>query len=492
MGHTRAHQSARRKIATALGRLGVDPQALPADVFEALVRRSLKPELRLMLDRYLITEQLRSGPRAVVFGGWDPELNRRVAIKLVDPTRVPAAERPALARDAQRGLIRLAPQSREALVRIYDAREEPDDERGPGLRFLVMEYVQGEALQSTLRMADPLDSDEALQIAISLAESLELIHTAGVPFADLQPGTVVMRDDGSPVIVDAGLLTAPLGVDGAAPIRAPELLHAAPVDGRADQFALGAILYTLLSGAAPFDDRSEAARKAAILAGDLRPLPAAAPSDPQLWAALQRLLAPKPEDRYPSAADAARALRSLRVPVPNRSGERHPSREATLISPIKGPNQRHLVTEQVRARAPLADPQPDPDTAPTALSPLPVIPPPAIRRRGLLIVTAAAAVLGIALGVGVFMSGASHGAPRTGQAERCRAALTAPNPVAALEQLRSQRPDLACAHWELAKRYVAQDRPDEAIAALHRFLSIHPSPPEAQAGRELLNRLEAR
>lgn len=488
----RNQQSARAQIAAALRRLSVDPETLPGDVFEALVRRSADPELRLMIGRYLVTGVFRRGPKVRVFSAWDPALQRRVAIKVIDPSQTPPSAQAALARALQADMLRLAQRPTEGIVRIFDVGEEEAEEDGPGLSFFVMEHVDGQPLGARLR-AGALPRAEALKLTFALAESLALLHRAGVHFVDLHPGAVVLREDGRPVLLDAGELSASVRPGEAVLTRAPECLREQSPGPPADVFALGAILYEALSGQQPFPGDTETARREAILKNQLRPLPQA---ERQLRAVVQRALEPRPEDRFSTPDELTYALKALTEAPQTGLGFVPGARveEETLVEPsaTPRPDQRLLVTEQVRTLRPSAHREAEaaPTVAARALSETQVRPKPKrARPRPLLLVLGAAASIGVVLGLAAIISARGHARDAR---SRCATALRAEAPISALEALAAQAPDTACVYLELGRLYAAQGGQVRASAALERFLRLAPEDPDRAEAEALLDRLGER
>lgn len=232
-------------------------------------------------------------------------LRRRVAIKILsrdlsaDPEETARFEREAVA---------AARLDHENIVRIYDV----DEERGRP--FIVMEYVEGEDLEEALRRRGALPVRRAAEIAREVARALQHAHAAGVVHRDIKPANILLRKDGRVKITDFGLARAAgereLGEDGTVlgtPYYvSPEQAQGLPADGRSDLYSLGVTFYQTLTGRRPFEGRSPDSVVRKHL--DAR-RPAARAHRPglarSLEAILQRLLAVRPEDRYPDA----RALR---------------------------------------------------------------------------------------------------------------------------------------------------------------------------------------
>ena len=152
--------------------------------------------------------------------------------------------------DEARSIMRLR---HPGIVHLYDVGEQD------GQLYLVMELLSG-SLRAELQNG-PLGAVYALRVARAVAATLAYAHDQSVLHGDLKPENVLLRDDGSPVVADFGLLgTAQTGkIAGSPAYMAPEQLLARPLDGRTDVYALGVMLYKMIAGAPPFGTRVDAA-----------------------------------------------------------------------------------------------------------------------------------------------------------------------------------------------------------------------------------------
>jgi serine/threonine protein kinase len=251
----------------------------------------------------------------LVFAGRDRTLDRAVAIKLLAPHL--GKNRAAAARfwREARAMARI---SHPATVQVFDRGE--DVRFGP---FLVMERLDGENLSRFLHARGPLPEALGLALADQLCATVQAAHEAGVVHRDLKPGNVfVLRDPpGAPPrlklldfgvakVHDDGTLTQAGDILGTLAYMAPERwVGTNPVDVRADVYALGAIVYEMLSGQPPFRADTRAALRLAIINDPPAPLRARRPELPGwLAAVVERALDKRPERRYASARAFARAL----------------------------------------------------------------------------------------------------------------------------------------------------------------------------------------
>ncbi len=229
------------------------------------------------IGRYLVLEQLGEGGMGVVYAAYDPQLHRRVALKLVRSERDGASSSSGatrLLREAQA----LAQLSHPNVVSIYDVGA--IDEGGV---FLAIELVDGQSLRQWLD-AGPRPWRDVLRVFLAAGRGLAAAHAAGLVHRDFKPDNVLLRKDGHVFVTDFGLARAathpplePGGEDaelsasgtalamhvtragavvGTAPYLAPELIDGAPADPRSDQFAFCVALHEALYGKRPFSSRA--------------------------------------------------------------------------------------------------------------------------------------------------------------------------------------------------------------------------------------------
>lgn len=276
-----------------------------------------------LIGAYEILAPLGRGGMGEVYRARHTRLGMLAAIKVVsaklesDPA---AAER--LDREA-----RLASSlNHPAIVTIHDIGEVE------GRPFIVMEFVDGQPLSARLA-AGPMKAREAVELACQVADGLAAAHGAGVVHRDLKPQNIMVTSDGRAKIVDFGLskmapvpagpdvetavqpgsLTAPHTVLGSAGYMAPEQVSGRPSTFRTDQFALGVVLYEMLTGHRTFTGDTAMDTLAAILKDEPTPIVDFCPTlSPRLVTIIERCLAKRPENRYGSTRDLARDLAEVR------------------------------------------------------------------------------------------------------------------------------------------------------------------------------------
>ena len=186
--------------------------------------------------------------------------------------------------------------------------------------YLVMEYFPHGDLRR--RMLEGLTRRQALDYALAIASALAAMHTAGILHRDLKPGNILLRDDDSIAVIDFGLakhhalemeITDKGLIFGTPHYMSPEQGHGKAIDVRTDLYALGVMLFEMLTGCKPFDADNP---MAVIYKHAKEPIPRLPATLAALQPMIDRLLAKNPEERYPSADAVIRALREQRDALP--------------------------------------------------------------------------------------------------------------------------------------------------------------------------------
>jgi serine/threonine protein kinase len=236
-----------------------------------------------------------------VFRGSDRVLDRTVAVKILAPH---LAEDASAVSRFQREARSAAGLTHPSIVSVYDSGSEN------GWHYLVMEHVDGRTLAQIVREEGPLLPHRAAEIAAELARALSEAHAAGIVHRDVKPGNVMVTPEGQAKVVDFGIAAAvssdsateTAAVLGTVSYLAPEQVRGRRADPRSDLYALGVVLYEMLTGRPPFVADAPLAVAYKHLEED--PIP---PSEvnpdvpPALEAVVLRALAKDPGDRYPSA-----------------------------------------------------------------------------------------------------------------------------------------------------------------------------------------------
>jgi hypothetical protein len=211
-----------------------------------------------MLTRYQIRREVGRGAMGVVYEAWDAEAGRTVALKTVQlPLAGSDVERAQL--EARfLGEARIAARlSHPHIVQVLDSGRDPDT----GTLFITFEYVDGAPLADVVTPGTPIPWPQALRIVERVAGALDHAHAQGVLHRDIKPSNVMLMPDGEPKVLDFGIasMSEPAGDLSArgrhvgTPLYlSPEQALGRPLDVRSDVFQLGAVLYFLLTGRAPF------------------------------------------------------------------------------------------------------------------------------------------------------------------------------------------------------------------------------------------------
>lgn len=260
-----------------------------------------------LASRYEVLGTLGRGGMGVVYKARDRRLGRTVALKLLPPHRVgDAGSRARLEREARAASALDHPH----VATIYEVGETA--ERG---LYIAMAYVPGDTLADRIGRG-PLAVEEAIRLAEQVAGGLAAAHAQGVIHRDLKPSNVLVTTEGEARVIDFGVAKTggePITRDGTQPgtvaYMSPEQTRGAEVDARSDIWALGAVLYEMLTGERPFRGASDEAVVVGIRR-DEPPALARPDIPPALARVVARCLAKSPDDRFDSALDAAAALRA--------------------------------------------------------------------------------------------------------------------------------------------------------------------------------------
>lgn len=237
--------------------------------------------------------------------------SRLVAVKILRQTAASAADRAQFENEANR-MAMLS--SHPGIVTIYEVGVSPDDRP-----YITMEFCPHDHFGRIVR-AHPLTTSRALEVGIKVAAAVETAHRAGILHRDVKPANILLTTYGEPALTDFGIAGG-TGADAVAdsqgvsiPFAAPEVLNGSTVgDELSDVYSLGATVYALLAGRAPFST-GDAASEADVIQRVLHsPLPPTGRADvpPSLERVLANALARDPAHRYDSAAAFGRALQGI-------------------------------------------------------------------------------------------------------------------------------------------------------------------------------------
>jgi serine/threonine-protein kinase len=276
---------------------------------------------RVLLGRYRLVSPIASGGMAEVWEGHDDVLARAVAVKMLHPHLAVDEE---LRERFRREAVAAARLAHANVVSTFDTGE--DD----GLPFIVMELIRGKTLRALLDEG-PMRPAIVAAIGLQIAEALDAAHRAGIIHRDVKPGNVLLCGDdpiGAPnsvKVADFGIaraatardstdLTQPGVLLGTTKYLSPEQAQGAEPDARSDVYALGVVLYEMLTGRPPFAGASAVATALAHVEQEpLRPRQVRAGIPRSMETIVLKAMAKDPEQRFATAADLAAALRSVDV-----------------------------------------------------------------------------------------------------------------------------------------------------------------------------------
>jgi eukaryotic-like serine/threonine-protein kinase len=267
--------------------------------------------------RYQVEARIGSGGMAEVYRGFDPVLNRTVAIKVLHSQ---FARDTSFVERFRREAQAAARLNQPNIVGVYDTGS--DD----GTQYIVMEFIEGRTLAEFMATGRSPTPVQAAEIAQKIAAAIAAAHAQGVIHRDIKPGNVMVTRDGTVKVMDFGIArvlgpeTAPQtsAVLGTASYLSPEQAQGGPVDARTDIYSLGAVLYELLTGRPPFiGDTSVAVAYKQV--NETPALPSSVNPDvpARLDAVVMKALSKNPSNRYQTAeefsADLGRVIAGQEV-----------------------------------------------------------------------------------------------------------------------------------------------------------------------------------
>lgn len=273
------------------------------------------------LGDYDVAGEAGRGGMATVYLAHDIALDRKVAVKVMSPAIATTAE---MVERFKREARTAASLSHPNIIPIYAVRHTDS------LLYFVMKLIEGRPLDCILRDMGPLPIPMVQAIVGQVAEALGYAHRRGVVHRDVKPANILIDDEGWCVVTDFGIakvretenLTTSGTMVGTPIYMSPEQCLARDVTGAADQYALGVVAYEMLTGKVPFAAGAMMATMYAHVHTPPAPIESLRPDCPEpLRAAVMRMLAKDPQERWPSVEDAAAAIGATALPYddPTRS-----------------------------------------------------------------------------------------------------------------------------------------------------------------------------
>jgi serine/threonine-protein kinase len=307
----------------------------------------------IIANRYEVLGLLGVGGMGAVYKVRDTELDELVALKMLKRELAT----PALLERFRREVKLARKVTHKNVARTFDLGEHE------GERFLTMELVDGEALSTVVAREGKLSLSRVADLVGPICEGLSAAHVAGVVHRDFKPDNVLIAKDGRVVLTDFGIARAeggdaqrtqiPLGTPA---YMAPEQVEAGVVDARADIYALGAVLFELLTGRLPWEGETVYAVAAMRL---IQPPPDPRKHRPDLPAAVaelvMRCMARKPEDRPPTAADVATRFVNVTLPADSELISRSIRVQQAPVEQRTEPGQKTIAVLPFRNAGPAED-----------------------------------------------------------------------------------------------------------------------------------------
>ncbi|GAA4677607.1 serine/threonine-protein kinase [Phytohabitans rumicis] len=292
----------------------------------------------LLGGRYRLDERIASGGMGDVWRGTDEVLGRTVAVKILLPALL---EEHGFAERFRGEARTMATINHPGVVDVYDYGSDQQ------IAFLVMEYVEGDALSRTLSRVGRLTPARTMALVAQAADALQAAHEKGIVHRDVKPGNLLVRPNGTLVLTDFGIarsamvgqLTAAGSVLGTASYISPEQAAGGTATPASDVYALGVVAYQCLSGHRPFegDNPLEIAMK--HVRDQARPLPGDIP--PAVRRIVEQSMAKDPAARFPTAnmlaAVARQAAATLGSPPANRPAQPAQPASPAPTTPPPGP-----------------------------------------------------------------------------------------------------------------------------------------------------------
>jgi serine/threonine-protein kinase len=264
---------------------------------------------RLIGGRYRLIAPLGEGGMATLWRAVDEQLDREVAVKLLRPQ---FGNDPGFAARFKQEARSAGSLSHPNIVSVFDYGTDAET----GGQFIVMQLIDGEDLAAILKTNGPLLTQDAVRIAIGVASALEAAHRRGIVHRDVKPGNILIDHDVK--VTDFGIARAVSDASmtvtgttlGSVHYFSPEQARGDEVTGQSDVYALGIVLYEMLTGVRPFEGDSAAGVALKRLNEDPLPPTAHGPVPSALSAIVMRAMERDPARRFPDAGAFAEALRA--------------------------------------------------------------------------------------------------------------------------------------------------------------------------------------
>ena len=267
------------------------------------------------IGKYELRREVGRGAMGIVYEGWDPAIERRVAVKVIRQDQLDSAEAEEILARFQREARAGARVAHTNIVAVYEFGQEA------GMYFIAMEFIEGRELKDYFDKQERFQVHEIVRLMGQLLDALDNAGRKGVVHRDIKPANIIILPDGNLKVADFGIariessqLTQTGAAIGTPTYMSPEQLLGQPIDGRSDLFSAGVVLYQFLTGEKPFTGE----RATTVITKILSENPPA-PSTLNISlpasfdAIMKKALAKKPDDRFQNGREFAEALRAALV-----------------------------------------------------------------------------------------------------------------------------------------------------------------------------------
>ncbi|MCP4141498.1 MAG: serine/threonine protein kinase [Chloroflexi bacterium] len=295
---------------------------------------------RKLNDRYEIEDLLGAGGMSSVYRANDPNLRRAVAIKLIHPH---LSSDPQFVSRFEDEAVSVAQLRHPNIIQVHDFSHDGD------IYYMVLEFVPGETLEERMKRMNArgqrLSTKEAVEVIASICDALEYAHKRGMFHRDIKPANIMLNLQGQSILMDFGIAkivggkqhTVTGAVVGTALYMAPEIIKGEMADHRVDIYSLGVTLFEVLTGKRPFEAESA---MTTLMMHINDPVPDVSEINPDVPSSVVdvvvKAMAKDKADRYQSAAEFARALRTADLSVSTKSSVAVPDLAGTVVEPVSG------------------------------------------------------------------------------------------------------------------------------------------------------------
>jgi len=280
------------------------------------------------LGKYEVHGELGRGAMGVVYEGYDPLIERVVALKTIRADQLVGENARDVVARFRREAQAAGRLSHPNIVSIYDFGEDA------GVWYIAMEFIKGRELKEYFEAHERFATADAVRILTQILSALGYSHKLGVIHRDIKPANIIILADGSVKVADFGIahiesseLTQVGAVLGTPSYMSPEQIQGLPIDGRSDLFSVGVILYQFLTGERPFTGSSTITMRKVLEENPLPPSRFNVQLPGAMDAVVRKALEKRADDRYQTADEFAAALQAA-AKAPSAG-----SSDPTLISP---------------------------------------------------------------------------------------------------------------------------------------------------------------